>query len=136
MCVCVCVSVSVTVSVVRVGAVAHKVRSNQHCTAPWVICVSQTHVHLRFARMADHSIRGGYATVTNTWWLFWLHGPADWRGANVVGGDLPVMHAWKVPGDLDVRQAPAIHDLSLQGREAAFLSNAQASTSWEGGTNT
>ena len=56
----------------------------------------------------DHSKCGGYSLVTNTWWLFWMHGPVGWKGANKVGGDVNVVNAWKVPGDV-VREAGALN---------------------------
>jgi len=57
-------------------------------------------LHLRLRADVDHSQFGGYSLVTNTWWLFWTHSPVEWKGANTVGGDVNVPHAWKVPGDV------------------------------------
>ena len=64
---------------------------------------------LPFRLRADgnHGQFSGYTLVTNTWWLLWTHAPIEWKGANLVGGHMNVMHAWKVPGDV-VSEARAL----------------------------
>jgi len=60
-----------------------------------------SHPLLDLARSGDATIiNGGYAVLTNKYWVFFECGPRVWTGRDVRGGPKHMLHAWKVPGDL------------------------------------
>lgn len=68
---------------------------------------------------------GGYSLVTNSFWLFWTHGPVGWQGTNKVGGNVNILNAWKIPGDVAREAGAKLQSPDVWTRHAILLCSAR-----------